>query len=48
MLKGDIYGGKVAHYNCGFIHGGDHGINIIKKWFNNDSGGLGFLTQCQD
>ena len=47
MLKDDIYGGKVVHYNCGFIHGGGHGINVLKKWVNNASGGLVFLHNAK-
>ena len=48
MTMGDIEGGKVAYYNCGFTSGGGPDSNVLKKWFSNDSGGLGFFTQCQD
>ena len=40
-----VHGGKVVHYNCGLIHGGGPDINALKKWYSNDSGGLGFLTR---
>ena len=46
--KGDIDGGKVAHYYRGLIHGGGLDIIVLQKWFSIDSGGLGFPTQCQD